>query len=155
MSQPEINVIRMYMKGASLEHPAAPAAFLQDPGQAEQRVDINVGIVPVASDIHEVAVRATLTLSIAGKDMMVLEVEQAGMFRLTDVPVQEIEAVLATQCVGIVFSYLRVNFADVMTRTSLAPFHLPEPNWVQQFQNRPRAAAGAANDSVAANDVQH
>lgn len=154
-AQPQINLLRMYLKGASLEHPAAPVAFLDESGAPVQdKLDLQVQVGAVADGLFEVAVRATLTLSRDGKAMLVLEAEQAGLFQLTNVPAEDLDIVLGVNAAAMVYGYLRVNFADLMTRATLPPMHLPEVNWVEQHQARVAQMAGKPA-VAAANDVIH
>lgn len=155
-AQPQINLLRMYLKGASLEHPAAPFAFLDDSGTPVQdKLDLQVNVNVVAEGLFEVAVRATLTLSRDNKAMLVLEGEQAGLFQLTDVPAEDIDGVLGVNAAAMVYGYLRVNFADLMTRATLPPVHLPEINWLEQHQARVAQMVAAQGRPAAANESMH
>ena len=44
-------------------------------------------------------------------------------------------------CPTIVFPYLRANVADLVSRTSMAPVHLPEMNFESLYQQRLAQAA--------------
>ncbi len=156
MAQPQINLVRMYLKGVSLEHPAAPIAFLEEnAAPVQDNLNVQVNVTPLNQEFFEVSVRATLTLSREEKTLYVLEAEQAGIFQLTDVPAEDVDGVLGVNAAAMVYSYLRVSFADLMSRATLPVMHLPEVNWLGQFQERmaqgaPRIvpAAGAANDTM-------
>ena len=153
-TQAQVNMLRTYLKGASLEHPAAPQAFLDDSGAPIQdKLDIQVKVEVVAAGVIEMAVRATLELARDNKTMLLLEVEHAGLCQLTNVPAEDVDAVLAIHVAPIVYGALRVNFADLMTRAALPPMYLPEVNWVEQHQNRlAQLSQPAGRTAAAAND---
>lgn len=146
MSQPQINMQRVYLKGASLEMPGAPQSFLT-PGQVQvhSHLDIAISSVDLGDSAYEVAVRCTLTLTHpaqgadASKVLAIVEGEQAGVFTLTDVPANDVQAVLSVGCAQALFPYLRVNIADSMTRATLQPFHLPDVNFGAMFQQAQQA----------------
>lgn len=154
--QAQVNLQRIYLKGASLEHPAAPVAFFEEnSAPVQDDLQIQVSVTQLQAEVYEVSVSATLTLAREDKTMMLLEVDQAGVFQLTNVTAENREGVLGVQCAAMVYSYLRANFADLMTRATLPPMHIPEPDWMGQFQARQQANAAvatAAASVAAAND---
>ncbi len=52
-------------------------------------------------------------------------------------------------CPSIVFPYLRANVADLVSRTSMAPVHLPEMNFEALFQQRLAQQAAAEGAEAA------
>jgi preprotein translocase subunit SecB len=149
MSQPQINMQRVYLKGASLELPGAPHAFANGGNvEVHSHLDLHVGSSELEPSTFEVAVRATLTLTQERegqkKVLAVIEGEQAGVFTLLDIPAQDLQGVLSVGCAQALFPYLRVNLADMMTRATLAPFHLPDVNFAAMFQQMQQQAAGGS-----------
>lgn len=137
MPQPQMNLACLYLKGASLEHPAAPQAFFDDSEEPmTDKLDIQLKTTPIGEDTFEVCVRATLTLSRDNAVLLVLEVEQGGVFQLTNVPEDAVDGLLAVNAAAAVYNYLRVHVADLLTRATLPALYLPDINWVEQFQNR-------------------
>lgn len=141
---PMFNIQRVYLKGTSLEMPHAPAIFI---GQHE--IGFNLNLTPkrteLAPGIFELVLHATLTATDTkdGKVWFLLEVEQAGIFELRNIPADHAEGLLTTRCPTILHNYLRVQISDTLSRATLPPFLLPEFDWghiAQQAQAEQQAA---------------
>lgn len=136
MSQPTIVQVQTpYLKGASLESPASPIYFpQQDDPLLQEDVNIQVRMGQLNNDHFEVVVTATLSLKREGRDVFLLEVSQAGVFQLQNIPQEDTARVLHMACAPRVFEYLRVAFADIGLRANLPPKSLPNVDWEQTWQ---------------------
>ncbi len=137
---------RCYMKDASVEMPHAPEMFVK-PLQKQPMVDMQfeVSIKALGEAHREVSVRATVTIKEEENVMMITEVKQAGIFQIRGFSEEQMAHICNVVCPTIVFPYLRANVADLVTRTSLAPVHLPEMNFEALYQQRLAQAAAAAD----------
>jgi preprotein translocase subunit SecB len=150
--QPVFNIQRIYLKDASLEIPNAPKIFLEtDTPNVE--VQLDVGNIPVVENIYEVTVTVTVTTRMKDQVAFLVEVKQAGIFEIRDVPAAQLEPILGIVAPNIVYPYLRANLADLITRTGFPPIHLAEINFEAFFNQRKTALTEAAQQStlVAAN----
>jgi preprotein translocase subunit SecB len=140
---PVFNIQRIYLKDASLEIPNAPKIFLEtDTPNVE--VQLDVGSAPVLEGIYEVTVTVTVTTRMKEQVAFLVEVKQAGIFEIRDVPSDQLEPILGIVAPNIVYSYLRANLADLISRTSFPPIHLVEINFEAFFNQRKAALAEAA-----------
>lgn len=135
--QPVFQLQRCYMKDASVEMPNAPQIFAKQL-EAQPVVDMQfeVAIAALSETHHEVAVRSTVTIKVDDKVMMIAEVKQAGIFLIQGFDEQQMIHIGNVVCPSIVYPYLRANMADLVTRTTMAPVHLPEMNFEALFQQR-------------------
>ncbi len=140
--EPMFHLERCYMKDASIEMPHAPEVFVK-PMQAQPVVDMQFEVTgKVLSENHrEVCVRATVTIKDQETVVMLAEVKQAGIFQVQGFTDEQQMHIANVVCPAIVFPYLRANIADLVTRTSMAPVHLPEMNFEALFQQRLAQAA--------------
>jgi preprotein translocase subunit SecB len=96
--------------------------------------------------VFEVVVTATVTAKLGEKVMFLIEVKQAGIFQVRNIPNEDTEAVLAVTCPNILFPYLREVVSDVSVRGGFAPVMLNPLNfevlYQQQKQQQQAAAAG-------------
>jgi preprotein translocase subunit SecB len=151
-TQPVFNIQRIYLKDASLEIPNAPKIFLEvDTPNVE--VQLDVGNTAVVDNIYEVTVTVTVTTRMKDQVAFLVEVKQAGIFEIRDVPAAQLEPILGIVAPNIVYPYLRSNLADLITRTGFPPIHLAEINFEAFFNQRKSALTEAAQQStlVAAN----
>jgi preprotein translocase subunit SecB len=137
LSAPLFNIQRVYLKGASLEMPHAPASFLE---QAELTINLEVTpkMVNIAPDLYEINLHATLEAKNAktGATNFLLEIDQAGIFELRNIPAEHMADLLDVRCPSILHGYLRVQMSDMLARATLPGFLLPEFDWMAMALQR-------------------
>ena len=147
-NEPVFQIQRVYMKEASLEQPNSPAILLE---QEQPTVDIQLGVEAqqAAEGMYEVSVSATVTTKIKDKTVFLVEVKQAGIFEIRNVPAEQLQAIMGIACPQIVYPYLRGNVADVIQRAGFPPVHLAEINFQAMFEQQQQAqAAGQGAPAV-------
>lgn len=132
---PIFAIQRMYLKGMSLELPHAPAIFLENQ-QPSVEVQLDVSHSEVVEAIHEAVVTVTLTTKVGEKVAFLVEVAQAGIFEIRNVPDDQMDILLNVVCANMIFPYLRANLADAVQRTGFPPIHLAEFNFEAIYQQR-------------------
>ena len=144
---PVFQIQRMYLKDLSLEQPNSPAILLE---QAQPQVDINLGLgaESVTDGIYEVTVTATVTTKIKDKTVFLVEVKQAGIFEIRNLPEEQMQPIIGIACPGMIYPYLRAIVSDVCTRAGFPPVVLAEVNFQAMYEaqqaQQAQAAAGAA-----------
>lgn len=134
-NDPVFQIQRVYLKEASLEQPNSPAILLE---QEQPAVDIQLGVEaqqPVEG-IYEVAVTATVTTKIKDRTVFLVEVKQAGIFEIRNLPEDQMQPILGIACPQIVYPYLRANVADIVTRAGFPPVHLAEINFQAMYEQQ-------------------
>ena len=135
--QPVFIIEKIYVKDLSLEIPHAPHIFLE---REAPEINLQLGTqdIVVEGEIHEVTLTATVTARLKEKDkvMFLVEAHQAGIFRIRDVPGNDIEAVLGVLCPNILFPYLRETISDVVTRADFPPVILNPVNFEAVYQQK-------------------
>lgn len=141
---PVFQIQRVYLKEASLEQPNSPGILLE---QEQPAVDIQLGVdaAQVADGIVEVSVTATVQTKIGDKTVFLVEVKQAGIFEIRNLPEEQMGAIMGIACPQIVYPYLRGNVADLIQRGGFPPVNLAEINFQAMYeQQQAEAAANAA-----------
>jgi preprotein translocase subunit SecB len=140
---PVFQIQRVYLKEASLEQPNSPAILLE---QEQPGVDIQLGVeaTPVAEGVFEVCVTATVQTTIKDRTVFLVEVKQAGIFEIRNLPDDQMGPVMGIACPQIVYPYLRGNVADLITRGGFPPVHLAEINFQAMYEQQQAQAAGQA-----------
>lgn len=125
VKHPMLKMQRIYLKDLSFEQPNSPGIFLEvEPLEIE--VSVNVGAEKLAEKIFESTVTVTVTSKTKGRVAFLIEVKQAGIFELHNIPPEEVDPILRVSCPGIIYPYLRANLADIITRGGFSPIHLAE-----------------------------
>jgi preprotein translocase subunit SecB len=142
-TNPSFNLTRCYLKDASLELPNAPQIFLEQ-GSPDTEMNLNVERQHLDGGFHEVSVQVTLSTKIGEKTLFLIEAKQAGIFTLENVPEDDTAPLLEIVCAGMVYSHLRPNVADLVTRAGLPPVYLTDVDFQAFYQARLEAAVAEA-----------
>lgn len=132
-NQPAFVIEKFYVKDLSLEVPGAPNVFL---AQEQPTVDLQVTTEgkPIEKGYYECVVGVTVTAKLPdGKALFVCEVKQAAVFRIDNIPEEEMEPILAIACPNILFPYARETVSDITTRAGFAPIILAPINFESMY----------------------
>ena len=134
-NDPVFQIQRVYMKEASLEQPNSPAILLE---QEQPTVDIQLGVEAqqAVDGVFEVAVSATVTTKIKDRTVFLVEVKQAGIFEIRNIPADQMQPIMGIACPQIVYPYLRANVADLITRAGFPPVQLAEINFQAMYEQQ-------------------
>ena len=139
--QPQLNVLVQYTKDLSFENPNAPRSLGPQEKQPAINIQINVGANAVADRDYEV------TLSIEGKAeigemvMFNFELAYAGVFRIQNVPAENLHPVVMIECPRLLFPFAREIIATAVRDGGFPPLLLDPVDFVglyrQNLANQP------------------
>ncbi|MCS4534482.1 protein-export chaperone SecB [Neisseria montereyensis] len=139
--QPVFSIEKLYVKDMSLEVPHAPKVFLE---QGEPEVDMRVATdsQQLEEGFHEVTVTVTVTAKLENDRVMFLnEVSQSGIFRLENIPEEDVKLLLAVACPNILFPYAREAISSTISRAGFPPVLLAPINFEAMYQQSQEANA--------------
>ncbi|MFN3750549.1 MAG: protein-export chaperone SecB [Thiobacillus sp.] len=141
--QPVFSIEKLFVSDLSVEVPNAPAIYLEH--EAPQ-IDVNLSTQSRAlgGDLYHSGITATVTAKIGDKTMFLVEATQAGIFRIQNVPADQMPMVLGIGCPNIVFPYLRETVSDVIIRAGFPPLLLNPVNFEALFLQNQQQAQQAA-----------
>ena len=92
-AQPVFTIEKIYVKDLSLEVPNAPQIFLE---RDTPKVDIQLGTraAPLDDGHYEAVLTVTTTATLGDKTVFLVEVQQAGIFQIRNLPRESVEPVL-------------------------------------------------------------
>lgn len=133
--QAVFSIEKVYLKDLSLEIPNAPQIFTE---QEAPKVDINLHTDAHALDngVYEVVLTATVTAKLREKTVFLVEVAQAGIFRIQSVQPQEFEAMVNVACPRTLLPYTRETVSTVLARAGFPPVLLPHVGFETIYQRR-------------------
>jgi preprotein translocase subunit SecB len=137
-NQPVFAIEKIYVRDLSLEIPNAPAIFLE---RENPQIDLQLHCEAnsINGDAYQAAITVTVTAKLKEKTMFLVEATQAGVFRIQNVPQDEIKMVLGIGCPNILFPYLRETVSDVVTRAGFPPVLLNPVNFEALYQQQQQA----------------
>lgn len=133
--QPVFGIEKLYVKDLSLEVPNAPEVFLER--EAPQiEIQLNTGGRSVGDQVYEVVLTVTVTARIGEKTVFLVEVGQGGVFRIQNVPQEQLEPLIAVACPNILFPYAREVVSDAVSRAGFQPIVLQPVNFEGMYLQR-------------------
>ena len=141
--QPAFGIEKLYIKDLSIEVPHAPEIFLE---REAPQVEIQLGSAGrgLGEGAYEVGLTVTVTAKLEEKTVFLVEIGQAGIFRIVNVPGDQVEPLLAVACPNILFPYAREVVSDAVTRAGFAPIVLQPVNFEAMYMQRLQEQATAS-----------
>ena len=139
--QPVFSVERLYVKDLSLEVPHAPQIFLEQ-GEPEVDMRVSTGNTKLEDGFYSVDVTVTVTAKLNEERTMFLnEVTQSGIFRLENIPEEDVQLLLGVACPNILFPYAREAISNSVTRAGFPPVLLAPINFEAIYEEKQGANA--------------
>jgi preprotein translocase subunit SecB len=133
--QPTFGIEKIYVKDLSLEIPHAPEVFLSGE-QPQVDVQLHNEGAAIGEGLYQAVLTVTVTAKVGDKTMFLVEVAQAGIFQIHNVPESDLEPLLATACPNILFPYAREAVSDVIGRGGFPPVYLAPVNFEAIYLQR-------------------
>lgn len=132
-NQPVFSIEKVFVKDISLEIPNAPQVFLE---RESPTVDIQLhhNSSQVEDGVYQTLLTVTVTAKAKDKTMFLVEVGQAGIFVIRNIPATELDAVLGIACPNILFPYAREVVSDTTVRAGFPPVVLNPVNFEAIYQ---------------------
>ncbi|MBZ0091681.1 MAG: protein-export chaperone SecB [Burkholderiales bacterium] len=134
--EPIFSIEKIYVKDLSLEVPHAPQIFME---QNSPQVDVqmhNRSRQIGEDNLYQSEVSVTVTAKLEDKTMFLVEVVQAGIFRIANVPQEHLNPVLGITCPNILFPYAREVVSDAINRAGFPPLLLSPVNFEALYQQQ-------------------
>lgn len=145
--QPSFGIEKLYVKDLSVEVPNAPEIFLEQEAP-EVGIQLNTTGRGVGEGVYEVVLTVTVTAKLGEKTVFLVEVGQAGIFRILNVPEEQLEPLVAIACPNVLFPYAREAVSDAVTRAGFQPIVLQPVNFEGMYMQRMQAQQDAATAQV-------
>jgi len=134
-TQPVFGIEKLYVKDLSVEVPNAPEIFLE---RENPEVEIQLGTTgrTIEDGVYEVVLTVTVTAKVGEKTVFLVEVGQGGIFRIMNVPAEQIEPLIAVACPNVLFPYAREVVSDAISRAGFQPVVLQPVNFEAMYMQR-------------------
>lgn len=127
------SIEKLYVKDMSLEVPGAPGVFLSSE-QPEIEVKMHNGAAVVeAGALYEAVLTATVTAKVGERTVFLVEVAQAGLFHIRNLPPQDLDAVLGILCPTTLLPYAREAVSTAVSRAGFPPVILQHMDFNQVY----------------------
>lgn len=133
---PSLNVLAQYVKDFSFENPNAPRSLMQAPQQPQISVQINVNTNSLSNTDYEVELKLEGKAEIGGNTLFGFDLLYAGVFRLQNIPADNLPPLLMIECPRLLFPFAREIVANAVIHGGFPPLLLDPIDFVSLFQQR-------------------
>lgn len=126
--QGEFSVQKIYTRDISFEAPGSPGIF-REKWQPKVDMDVSNLAESIGDDLFDVVLTITVDVKLGEQTAYLVEVHQAGIFLLRQLPGEILNRVLATTCPNILLPFARALIADLVTRAGFPQFLIQPINF--------------------------
>jgi preprotein translocase subunit SecB len=138
---PALNIEKVYIKDISYEAPNTPQVFME---QRVPEVGVQLNIAHTALDaktgLYEVVLSVTTTAKFQDKNVFLVEVQQAGLFRVVGSPAKDLPMVLEISCPNILLPFAREAINDLVGKGGFPQLLINPVNFDGLFQQKQAAS---------------
>lgn len=133
--QPLFGIEKLYIKDLSVEVPNAPEIFL-----AKDAPQVNIKLSTEATNIEQDIFEVSLNVSVSAilpknkeqpedVNVFLVEVTQSGIFRVANIPAEQLDPLLAIACPTVLFPYAREVISEATSKAGFPPVILQPVNF--------------------------
>lgn len=126
---------KIYIKDASIEVPNAPKIFLNR-NQPNVEFNMSYNTLEIDNGVFETTLHATINAKINHEQMFLIEIDQAAIFQMKNIPLEQMEMLHNVECPSYIFPYLRESVSDLTIKAGFAPVVLAPVNFNYLYQQK-------------------
>lgn len=131
---------RIYLRDVSYEAPGVPLAFTQQiTPQLNIQVGIKHGCLNESQGVYEVVLAVTANAKQGDKTIFLVEVQQAGLFRIAGVQGETLEKTLEIACPYILLPFAREAVNDFVSKGGFPQLLLNPINFESLYEQKQAA----------------
>jgi preprotein translocase subunit SecB len=132
----QLTVVAQYIKDFSFENPNAPQSLTASGQPPQIAIQINVNAKPLAENDIEVALKLDGKAERDGSLMFRFELEFAGVFRILNVPQENLNPVVLIECPRLLFPFAREIIATTVRNGGFPPLLLDPVDFVSLYRQK-------------------
>lgn len=133
-AQQNFAIQRIFLKDVSFEAPNSPQVFQKEWDQDVQ-LDLDTKSRELSEGVYEVVLRLTVTVKSAGETAYLCEVQQSGIFTVTNMDEGQLAHCLGAFCPNILFPYARETISNLVIKGTFPQLNLQPVNFDALFMN--------------------
>jgi len=143
----QFSIQKIYIKDISFETPNSPDTFKME---WKPVVDMHITneATPLGEDLFDVVLSVTITVKIDDKIVYLVEINQAGIFLIKNIPEDVLGRMLATSCANILFPFAREAISDIVTRGGFPQLLVSPVNFDALYEQQKKQAAEQAKQNT-------
>jgi preprotein translocase subunit SecB len=138
--KPQFAIQRVYVKDLSFEGPNSPEIF-QKEWAPDLAVELDTANRKLEGDFWEASIKISTKVKSGEEIAFVCEVDQAGIFTVTNFTDEQREHLLESICSEILFPFAREAIADAVSKGGFPQLLLAPINFEAYYQDKKKQAA--------------
>ena len=141
---PQLNVLAQYVKDLSFENPNAPRSLQQQQAQPQINIQINVNAKPMSGSEYEVELKIEGRAEVPSLLLFGFELLYAGIFRIQNVPQDNMHALIMIECPRLLFPFARELIATAVRNGGFPPLMIDPVDFVSLYRQKMEQQQAAA-----------
>ncbi len=146
----QFNIQKIYLLDVSLESPNAPAVFTRENLAPELDIQINVSHQELDSDngFYNVVLEVTVTAKQGEHTIFLIEVHQAGVFRIVNIDESELPLALEVAAPNVLLPFAREAISDLAGKGGFPQLLINPVSFEALYQKNHSKSNGAGEEGV-------
>ena len=140
---PAINALAQYAKDLSFENPNAPRSLQPQEGGPQINIQVNVNAQQIAEADFEVELTLEGDAQIKNEVLFAFELKYAGIFRMRNIPQDQIHPAVRIECPRLLFPFARQIVAEAVRNGGFPPLYIDPIDFVGLYRQKMMEAQGA------------
>ena len=117
----------VYLKDCSYESPNGPR--IDGNWNPQINLDLQTSSTALGPEVREVVLTVTVSAKHGEATIFLVEVKQAGLFVIRNLPEPDLKRAISTVCPGVLFPYARAAVSQLVSQGGFPQFLLPPVNF--------------------------
>ena len=140
---PALNALAQYCKDFSFENPNAPRSLQQQTEGPQINLQVNVNAKQLADADFEVDLTLEGNAKTGNDVLFAFELTYSGVFRVRNIPPQELHPVIMIECPRLLFPFARQIVAEAVRNGGFPPLYIDPIDFVGRYRPRAMETQGA------------
>ena len=150
-STPSLNALAQYTKDFSFENPNAPRSLTPQEQGPQISIQVNVNAKQLAETDFEVDLTLEGDAKTADDVLFKFELTYSGVFRIRNVPQDQLHPVVMIECPRLLFPFARQIVADAVRNGGFPPLYIDPIDFVGLYRQKAAEAQGQGGAPANAN----
>ena len=133
---PQLNVLAQFVKDFSFENPNAPRSLTPQEEGPNINIQVNVNAQQLAEGEYEVSLVLEGSAKTTAMTLFSFELSFAGIFRIRNIPEQELHPVVMIECPRLLFPFARQIIGDAVRNGGFPPLYIDPIDFVALYRQR-------------------
>ncbi|MCD7058432.1 protein-export chaperone SecB [Pelagibacterium xiamenense] len=137
---PSFAIVGQYIRDLSFENPNAPGSLVAAAQKPGSNVNINVQVKKQSDEVYASEIGINVKTEHEGKVVYAVELVYGGLFRVKNVPENQLGALLMVEAPRLIFPFARQVLAQTIQQGGFAPLMLEPVDFLSLYRRNLQAA---------------